>query len=38
MRRSVLMFLALAASVCGAHAQEFQIQKVPSVSGFPLTS
>ena len=36
MRRSLLLFLALAASVCSAQAQEFQIVKVPSVSGFPL--
>jgi hypothetical protein len=30
------MSLAVAASVCGAQAQDFQIVKVPSVTGFPL--
>jgi hypothetical protein len=36
MRRSLLLLLALAASACGAQAQEFEIVKVPSVTGFPL--
>jgi len=36
MRRSLFLLLAIAASICGAQAQEFQIVKVPSVSGFPL--
>ncbi len=36
MRRSVIAFLVVAASVCGAQAQEFQIVKVPSVTGLPL--
>ena len=36
MRRSFVLPLALALSVCGAQAQEFQIAKVPSVNGFPL--
>jgi hypothetical protein len=36
MRRSVLIALSLAVSACGAQAQEFQIVKVPSVTGFPL--
>jgi hypothetical protein len=36
MRRSILLTLAVAASVCSAQAQEFQVAKVPSVTGFPL--
>jgi hypothetical protein len=36
MRRSILLLLAVAASACGAQAQEFQIVKVPSATGFPL--
>ena len=36
MRRSIALLLAAAAGICSAQAQEFQIVKVPSVSGFPL--
>ena len=36
MRRSLFLVLAVAASVCGAQAQEFQTVKVPSVNSFPL--
>jgi hypothetical protein len=36
MRRSIPLLFAIAASVCSAQAQEFQIVKVPSVIGFPL--
>src|SRR3954470_8294025 len=36
MRRSLLIMLAIAASACGAQAQEFQIVKVASVAGFPV--
>lgn len=36
MRRSLFLLLALAASVYGAQAQEFEVVKVPSVAGFPL--
>jgi hypothetical protein len=36
MRRSLILLLAIAASICSAQAQEFEIVKVPSVTGFPL--
>src|SRR6476661_104135 len=36
MRRSLLLLVAIAAFTGGAQAQEFEIVKVPSVTGFPL--
>lgn len=36
MRRSIAWFFVAAAAVCSAQAQEFQIAKVPSVTGYPL--
>jgi hypothetical protein len=36
MRRSLFLLVAVAAFASGAQAQEFEIVKVPSVTGFPL--
>jgi hypothetical protein len=36
MCRSIALLLAAAVSACSAQAQEFQIAKVPSVTGFPI--